>query len=74
MKNKKTVPTIRFKGFTEEWENSRLDEVIDLKSGKDYKHLSDGNIPVYGTGGYMLSVNDALSHKDDAIEIGRAHV
>lgn len=71
MKNKKTVPTIRFKGFTEEWENSRLDEVIDLKSGKDYKHLSDGNIPVYGTGGYMLSVNDALSHKDDAIGIGR---
>lgn len=71
MNNKKIVPAIRFKGFTEEWKNSRLDEVIDLKSGKDYKHLSDGNIPVYGTGGYMLSVNDALSHKDDAIGIGR---
>ena len=37
----------------------------------DYKHLSTGNIPVYGTGGYMLSVNKALSYDRDAIGIGR---
>ena len=29
-----------------------------------------GHIPVYGTGGYMLSVSEALSY-DDAIGIGR---
>lgn len=37
----------------------------------DYKHLSAGNIPVYGTGGYMLSVDKALSYDKDAIGIGR---
>jgi len=37
----------------------------------DYKHLEEGNIPVYGTGGYLLSVNKALSDDKDAIGIGR---
>ena len=37
----------------------------------DYKHLSEGTIPVYGTGGYMLSVSEALSYDKDAIGIGR---
>ena len=33
--------------------------------------MSEGPIPVYGTGGYMLSVNEALSYNEDAIGIGR---
>ena len=37
----------------------------------DYKHLGIGDIPVYGTGGYMLSVDVALSENNDAIGIGR---
>ncbi|WP_236153784.1 restriction endonuclease subunit S [Lactobacillus delbrueckii] len=41
-----------------------------INSGKDYKGLQPGKIPVYGTGGYMLSVNDKLSDID-AIGIGR---
>jgi len=45
--------------------------VVDVRSGRDYKHLSDGDIPVYGTGGYMLSVNEAISYNEDAIGIGR---
>ncbi|EJD6498781.1 restriction endonuclease subunit S [Providencia rettgeri] len=44
---------------------------MDVRSGKDYKHLGKGNIPVYGTGGYMLSVDSALSNDEDAIGIGR---
>lgn len=48
-----------------------MGEVVDVCSGCDYKQLSAGNIPVYGTGGYMLSVNSALSYKNDAIGIGR---
>lgn len=32
--------------------------------------MNSGNIPVYGTGGYMLSVNDKLSDAD-AVGIGR---
>lgn len=53
------------------WEQRKLGDIVDVRSGKDYKHLSDGNIPVYGTGGYMLSVNQALSYDEDAIGIGR---
>ena len=48
-----------------------MGDVVDVRSGKDYKHLSEGNIPVYGTGGFMLSVNQALSYDEDAIGIGR---
>ncbi|MCD8149095.1 MAG: restriction endonuclease subunit S [Clostridiales bacterium] len=44
---------------------------MDVRSGKDYKHLQEGYIPVYGTGGYMLSVNETLSYEEDAIGIGR---
>ena len=70
MENNKT-PSIRFKGFTDPWEQRKLGELVDVCSGRDYKHLSEGSIPVYGTGGYMLSVNDALSYDRDAIGIGR---
>lgn len=45
--------------------------MVNVRSGKDYKHLTEGIIPVYGTGGYMLSVNEALSYDEDAIGIGR---
>ena len=48
-----------------------MGEIVEVCSGRDYKHLSEGTIPVYGTGGYMLSVNSALSYEDDAIGIGR---
>ena len=48
-----------------------MKDVVDVQSGRDYKHLSEGSIPVYGTGGYMLSVNEALSYDKDAIGIGR---
>ena len=64
-------PTIRFKGYTEDWEQRKFSDVVDIGSGMDYKHLEEGNIPVYGTGGYMLSVNKALSDDKDAIGIGR---
>ncbi|MDT2681336.1 restriction endonuclease subunit S [Enterococcus gallinarum] len=65
-----TQPEIRFPGFTEDWEERKFADFIDVKSGKDYKHLNSGPIPVYGTGGYMLSVDRALSDID-AIGIGR---
>ena len=53
------------------WEQWKLGDVVEVGSGRDYKHLSDGDIPVYGTGGYMRSVNKALSYSEDAIGIGR---
>lgn len=65
------VPEWRFPQFTDAWEQRKLGELVDVCSGRDYKHLSEGTIPVYGTGGYMLSVNEALSYDKDAIGIGR---
>ncbi|ADO11870.1 type I restriction-modification system specificty subunit [Pantoea vagans C9-1] len=70
-KEGETIPEIRFKGFSGEWKEVTLSSVIDVRSGKDYKHLGKGNIPVYGTGGYMHSVDSALSNDKDAIGIGR---
>ena len=66
-----SVPEIRFSGFTDPWEQRKLSDLVDVCSGRDYKHLSEGTIPVYGTGGYMLSVSEALSYDRDAIGIGR---
>lgn len=69
-KHGEKVPELRFAGFADDWEQRKLGDFIDVKSGKDYKHLNSGPIPVYGTGGYMLSVDRALSDID-AIGIGR---
>lgn len=64
-------PALRFRCFDGEWEEKKLGEIVDIYSGRDYKHLSAGDVPVYGTGGYMLSVDEALSSTEDAIGIGR---
>ena len=53
------------------WEQRKFSEIVDVCSGRDYKHLNEGPIPVYGTGGYMTSVCEALSHNRDAVGIGR---
>ena len=70
-KDGEVVPEIRFKGFTDAWEQCKFSDVVEIGSGMDYKHLGIGDIPVYGTGGYMLSVDVALSENNDAIGIGR---
>lgn len=70
-KDGEVVPEIRFKGFTDAWEQRQFSDVVEIGSGMDYKHLGIGDIPVYGTGGYMLSVDVALSENNDAIGIGR---
>ena len=71
MVNSKKVPEIRFSGFSDPWEQRKFSDVVEIGSGMDYKHLGIGDIPVYGTGGYMLSVDVALSENNDAIGIGR---
>ncbi|MBG5898582.1 restriction endonuclease subunit S [Providencia stuartii] len=64
------VPRVRFAGFSGDWIGGFIADILVVNSGKDYKHLERGNIPVFGTGGYMLSVNKALSN-EDAIGLGR---
>ena len=65
-----TLPHLRFANFRKPWEQHQLKEVLKVNSGRDYKHLNEGNIPVYGTGGYMLSVDGKLSDVD-GIGLGR---
>ena len=69
---KSLVPKLRFPEFREEgeWKIQPLDKLLTISNGRDYKHLYDGNIPVYGSGGYMLSVNDWL-HDGESVCIGR---
>ncbi|GJM54726.1 restriction endonuclease subunit S [Granulimonas faecalis] len=70
-KDGESVPELRFPGFTDPWEQRKLGDLIEINSGRDYKHLENGGIPVYGTGGLLAYVNEALSYKKDAVGIGR---
>lgn len=38
----------------------KLKDLLEIKNGRDYKHLSEGNVPVYGSGGLMGYVDKAL--------------
>jgi type I restriction enzyme S subunit len=42
------------------WRVGTLDELIDIRYGKDHKRLGDGNIPVYGSGGIMRFADEAI--------------
>ena len=54
----------------EDWEVVKLGDCLSIGNGKDYKHLKEGNIPVYGTGGIMCYVNDFL-YDGTTVCIGR---
>ncbi|SDB49896.1 restriction endonuclease subunit S [Butyrivibrio sp. INlla16] len=45
------------------WKLGTLGELLTVKYGKDHKHLSDGNVPLYGSGGIMRYVEKALYNK-----------
>lgn len=47
----------------EGWENAKLENLLTVKYGKDYKHLKAGEIPLYGSGGVMGYYNQALYDK-----------
>ena len=71
-KNKKIpkCPPLRFPQFNDQWKQTMLGEILAIGNGKDYKHLLKGNIPVFGTGGYMTSVNQFLMD-GESVFIGR---
>jgi type I restriction enzyme, S subunit len=66
------VPKLRFPEFreTEGWYVKPFQKLFTIGSGRDYKHLSNGSVPVYGSGGYMLSVDDFL-YEGESVCIGR---
>ncbi len=64
------IPQLRFPEFSGEWEEKSVGDVLTIGSGRDYKHLNNGDIPVYGTGGYMTSV-DRFLYDGESVCIGR---
>jgi len=52
------------------WERKKIKEILMIGSGKDYKHLNDGSIPVYGTGGIITFV-DSFLYDGETVCIGR---
>jgi len=52
------------------WHLTTLSEFLSIKYGKDHKKLSDGIIPVYGSGGLMRYVDTKL-HDGEAVLIPR---
>lgn len=69
-----SVPKLRFKSKDKQdfptWKKKNISDLLKIGSGKDYKKLALGDIPVYGTGGYMLSVDDYL-YDGESVCIGR---
>jgi type I restriction enzyme S subunit len=53
-----------------DWEEKMLGEVLTIGSGRDHKHLETGDVPVFGTGGFMRSVNEKL-FSGETVFIGR---
>lgn len=51
----------------ESWKKYKLCDVAEIKYGKDHKHISEGNIPVYGSGGIMRYGNKALYDKESIL-------
>ena len=54
----------------QEWEVKRLGACFSIGHGRDYKHLSNGDIPVYGSGGIICYVGSFL-HDGETVCIGR---
>ena len=52
------------------WRCGLLSELLAIKYGKDHKKLSDGDIPVYGSGGIMRYVDTKL-YEGEAVLIPR---
>ncbi len=53
-----------------EYKKYKLNELLTIKNGKDHKKLDAGSYPVYGSGGYMRSV-DSFLYDDTSILLPR---
>lgn len=55
------------KWIPEGWEVKKLQELVDVKYGKDHKKLSDGNFPCYGSGGVMRYVEKPIFRNESVL-------
>lgn len=70
----KMAETLFRQWFVEEadegWEEGVLGDLVEVKYGRDHKKLQDGLIPVYGSGGFMRSVETPL-YRGESVLIPR---
>jgi type I restriction enzyme S subunit len=50
-----------------EWKEYALSDLIEIKYGKDHKHLADGKFPLYGSGGIMRFVEKSIYNKESIL-------
>ena len=53
-----------------QWRKVKLGDCLSIGNGCDYKHLKEGDIPVFGTGGIMTYVDNYL-YDGETVCIGR---
>lgn len=64
------VPKIRFKGFTDDWEQRKLGEIADLYQPTTISssELKKSGYPVFGANGY-IGYYDKCNHNEDQVTI-----
>lgn len=71
MNSKNNIPQLRFPGFTDEWEEKKLGELVDLCYGTRVVKLNDGGsiYPVYGGGGATFKMD--TFNREDCVVVSR---
>jgi type I restriction enzyme S subunit len=52
------------------WKEYKLSDLMEIKYGKDHKHLADGSYPLFGSGGIMRYVEKSI-YEEESILIPR---
>ena len=61
------VEGVDLENLPDGWRMGKLSNLLEIKYGKDYSRLNDGNIPLYGSGGLMRKVNKPLYNKPSVL-------
>lgn len=55
------------KWIPEGWHIGKMEEVVNVKYGKDHKKLEEGDYPCYGSGGIMRYVDSTLCNEESVL-------
>ncbi|MCI1901769.1 MAG: restriction endonuclease subunit S, partial [Bifidobacteriaceae bacterium] len=70
--SKKRQPELRFKGFSDAWEQRKLGDLLKIKSGASQKEIetANGKYPILATGGEIGRTNTPI-FTEESVLIGR---
>ena len=71
-KNGSSVPEIRFKGFTDDWEQRKAKEICSISTGKSntQDHVEDGKYPFYVRSPIIERSNRYLFNEEAVLTVG----